>query len=140
MNCAYYTDRCWDNVTAHDLAFKMSFKMNAPPEASLLLLLQFCSSISSATLSSAPHRWMISCTIIDPVCVYLHLLCVRLCGRHYRECRREERMKEFFFNYYMTDSVLDANEIYRNPGILIFNVLQEKRIPLSSLSWYQNLL
>ena len=49
-------------------------------------------------------------------------------------------MKEFFFNYYMTDSVLDANEIYRNPGILIFNVLQEKRIPLSSLSWYQNLL
>lgn len=37
-------------------------------------------------------------------------------------------MKEFF-NYYMTDSVLDANEIYRNPGILIFNVLQENLHP-----------
>lgn len=90
------SDHCWDNVTPHDRSFKMSFKLNAPPEASLLRLLQFCSSISSATLSSAPHRWMISRTIINSVCVYLHLLCVRLCDRHHRECRREERMKEFF--------------------------------------------
>ena len=69
-----------------------------------------------------PLRSEISRTIINSLCVYLHLPSVRLCTSRSRGRRRKERVKEFLFFSRLHASF---NAIYRHPDILTLNVLQE---------------
>ena len=96
--------------------------MNAPTEASLLLLPQFCFfhnlchfNLWSPQVGDIMHNYQLS------VCLFAPTMCPA----------REERMKEFFFffNYYTTYSVLDTNETCQNPDVLIINILQENLHP-----------
>lgn len=55
--------------------------------------------------------------------------------------KRKDEQIPFEKTYYMTDSVMDADEIYRNPDVLIVNVLQERRTAsLFAVSEYWSLL
>lgn len=54
--------------------------------------------------------------------------------------KRKDEQVPFEKKHYMTDSVMDAGEIYRNLDVLIVNVLQERRTSsLFAVSEYRSL-
>ena len=86
-------------MSFHDHSFKMSFKMNAPLEASTVTVAIVFVSLISATLVPIGGCFHAQ---LSTQCVYLHLLCVGICDRH-RECRGRERMNKFLLKKTLHD-------------------------------------
>lgn len=129
--CSSY--HCWANVTSLSHTFKIRHlsRWMHPWRPPLLFALWCCFCHRCHPNLWSPFSAWFHAQLPLRVCLFVPTACP-LYARHYRGWGRKERGKEFLcvcFNYSISDSILDANEIYRNPDILIFNVLQENLHP-----------
>lgn len=133
------SDHCWASVTSHYHTLKIRCLSRGliPWSPPLLVQFWFChhrklwSSLGQGFHAQLSTQCVFICTYCESGSV---LNIVETAG----EKKEWRNSFIFIFIYYMPDSILDANEIDRNPDILIFKVLQENL--LSSLSEKQTLI
>lgn len=140
------SDGCWANVTLHCHILRWGIFEDKCTHGGLHYSWYcFCLCCPPPKLRS-PFGGGFYARLPLGVC-YLYLLHFRLCTRHYRGCRREERAKELPFVCLFvcfSSSISDSYELpmrfteTQTSWCLLFS--KQICIPLSSLSEYQNLL
>lgn len=134
------SDHSWANVSPHYHTFKIRClsRWLLPWRPPLLVQFWFCHHHCHHKLwSPLGQRFHAQ---LSTQCVFICTYCMSgsVVDIVVTAGEKKRWSNSFFFNCYMPDSVLDTNEINRNPGILIFKVLHENLF--SSLSEKQTLI